>query len=50
VLLQDPVEARERLVLLALLVGEEAVDVEREIVLTEPGVVLADRSASLPTP
>ena len=41
-LLEDAVEPREGLVLLALLVGEEAVDVEREVVLPEPRVVLED--------
>jgi hypothetical protein len=39
-LLQDAVEALERLVGLLLLVGEEAVDVEREVVLREPRIVL----------
>ncbi len=33
---QDALEAVERLVLLALLRREEAVDVEREVVLGEP--------------
>ena len=40
VVLEDLLEAVARLVLLALLEGEEAVDVEREVVLVEPGVVL----------
>ena len=36
---EDALEAVARLVFLALLEGEEAVDVEGEIVLVEPGVV-----------
>lgn len=39
-LLEDAVEPLERLVRLLLLVREEAVDVEREVVLREPGIIL----------
>ena len=42
ILLEDAIEAIDRLVLLALLVGEEAVDVERQVVLAEPRIVLED--------
>ena len=39
---EDALEAVARLVFLALLEGEEAVDVEREVVLLEPGIVAED--------
>jgi hypothetical protein len=45
---QDPLEPGPRLVLLALLEGEEPVDVEREVVLLEPGVIAQHATEEIP--
>ncbi len=45
---EDALEAVARLLFLALLVGEEAVDVESEVVLVEPGVVAQDAREEIP--